>query len=96
MVAKMCAYNTRIVVMMESVFAINVVLTMCFVGVAHSLGRKEYGRLGLGESNLEEKSKPTVIPLLRSKKCIHVSCGSAVSYAVTKDGGCLYCLLVST
>jgi len=42
----------------------NVVLTASLLGVAHSLGRKEYGRLGLGESDLEEKSKPTVIPKL--------------------------------
>ena len=71
---------------------ISVVLTVpvCFIGVAHSLGRKEYGRLGLGESNLEEKSKPTVIPLLKSKKVVHVSCGTAVSYAVTNDGMCLF------
>jgi len=54
--------------------------------VVHSLGRKEYGRLGLGKDNLEEKSKPTVVPKLRSKKCVHVCCGTAVSYAVANDG----------
>jgi len=57
--------------------------------MVHSLGRKEYGRLGLGESVLEEKSKPTVVPKLRGKKCVHVSCGTAVSYAVASDGVCL-------
>lgn len=55
-------------------------------GTVYSLGRKEYGRLGLGESGLEEKSKPTVVPKLQGKKCVHVSCGTAVSYAVTNDG----------
>jgi len=65
---------------------------MCLVGVTHSLGRKEYGRLGLGEKDLEEKSKPTVIPKLRSKKVVHVSAGTAVSYAVTNDGMRLNCL----
>ena len=60
------------------------------VGVVYSLGRKEYGRLGLGENDLEEKSKPTVVPKLRSKKCVHVSCGTAVSYAVDSDGVCYF------
>jgi len=59
-----------------------------FVGVVYSLGRKEYGRLGLGTKNLEEKSKPTIIPKLQSKKCVHVECGTAVSYAVASDGAC--------
>jgi len=66
--------------------------SLCLLGVVHSFGRKEYGRLGLGENNLEEKSKPTIIPKLQSKKCVHVSCGTAVSYAVTNDGLCLRCL----
>jgi len=61
--------------------------------VVYSLGRKEYGRLGLGENNLEEKSKPTVIPALRNKKCVHVNCGTAVSYAVTNDGIIFHFLL---
>jgi len=68
-----------------------VCFTFCSVGMVYSLGRKEYGRLGLSKNGLEEKSKPTVIPKLRSKKCVHVSCGTAVSYAVMNDG--VYCLL---
>lgn len=55
-------------------------------GVVYSLGRKEYGRLGLGENNLEEKSEPTVIPELRGVKCVGVACGTAVSFAVAEDG----------
>ena len=55
-------------------------------GVVYSFGRKEYGRLGLGKNGLEEKSKPTIIPKLRSKRCVHVDCGTAVSYAVASDG----------
>ncbi|XP_078538714.1 regulator of chromosome condensation isoform X2 [Lissotriton helveticus] len=52
-------------------------------GRAYSLGRAEYGRLGLGES-AEEKNEPTLIPGLPSVSS--VACGASVSYAVTKDG----------
>ncbi|XP_063300521.1 regulator of chromosome condensation [Pelobates fuscus] len=52
-------------------------------GKAYSLGRSEYGRLGLGEQ-AEEKSEPTVIPDL--PKIASVACGASVSYAVTRDG----------
>lgn len=52
-------------------------------GKAYSLGRSEYGRLGLGET-AEEKSEPTVIPDL--PKIASVACGASVSYAVSKDG----------
>lgn len=58
-------------------------------GNAYSLGRAEYGRLGLGEG-AEEKSIPTLISRL---PCVSsVACGASVGYAVTKDGkwGCLY------
>ncbi|EDL30108.1 regulator of chromosome condensation 1, isoform CRA_c [Mus musculus] len=52
-------------------------------GKAYSLGRAEYGRLGLGEG-AEEKSIPTLIsrlPVVSS-----VACGASVGYAVSKDG----------
>nr|XP_033812255.1 regulator of chromosome condensation isoform X2 [Geotrypetes seraphini]XP_033812256.1 regulator of chromosome condensation isoform X2 [Geotrypetes seraphini]XP_033812259.1 regulator of chromosome condensation isoform X2 [Geotrypetes seraphini]XP_033812260.1 regulator of chromosome condensation isoform X2 [Geotrypetes seraphini]XP_033812261.1 regulator of chromosome condensation isoform X2 [Geotrypetes seraphini] len=52
-------------------------------GKAYSLGRAEYGRLGLGQG-AEEKSKPTLIPGLPS--VASVACGASVSYAVSKDG----------
>ncbi|XP_029475514.1 regulator of chromosome condensation isoform X2 [Rhinatrema bivittatum] len=52
-------------------------------GKAYSLGRAEYGRLGLGEG-VEEKSKPTLISGLPS--IASVACGASVSYAVSKDG----------
>ena len=58
----------------------------------YSLGRKEYGRLGLGTKGLEEKSKPSIVPKLQSKKCVHVECGTAVSYAVAGDGLCMFFL----
>ncbi|XP_069080213.1 regulator of chromosome condensation isoform X3 [Pleurodeles waltl] len=52
-------------------------------GRAYSLGRAEYGRLGLGEG-AEEKNEPTLISGLPSVSL--VACGASVSYAVTKDG----------
>lgn len=55
------------------------------LGKAYSLGRAEYGRLGLGEG-AEEKSTPTVIPDLPSISS--VACGASVGYAVSSDGEC--------
>ncbi|KAK2168914.1 hypothetical protein LSH36_13g10022 [Paralvinella palmiformis] len=55
-------------------------------GCVYSLGRKEYGRLGLGKENLEEKSAPTLVPRLKDEKCVHVDCATAVSFAVTDKG----------
>ncbi|KAJ8781011.1 hypothetical protein J1605_001054 [Eschrichtius robustus] len=52
-------------------------------GRAYSLGRAEYGRLGLGEG-AEEKSIPTLISRLPAVSL--VACGASVGYAVTKDG----------
>uniref|UniRef100_G1TPV2 RCC1-like domain-containing protein n=1 Tax=Oryctolagus cuniculus TaxID=9986 RepID=G1TPV2_RABIT len=52
-------------------------------GKAYSLGRAEYGRLGLGEG-AEEKSIPTLISKLPA--VTSVACGASVGYAVTKDG----------
>ncbi|XP_018103719.1 regulator of chromosome condensation isoform X3 [Xenopus laevis] len=53
-------------------------------GKAYSLGRAEYGRLGLGE-NAEEQNEPTPVPNLPKIKS--VACGASVSYAVSTDGG---------
>lgn len=55
-------------------------------GKAYSLGRADYGRLGLGEG-AEEKSDPTPIPGLPNVSS--VACGASVGYAVTKDGKCV-------
>lgn len=54
-------------------------------GVTYSMGRAEYGRLGLGEDAVET-SLPTKIPTLSEKKVCHVTCGEAVSFAVTEEG----------
>ncbi|KAK6473183.1 regulator of chromosome condensation-like [Huso huso] len=52
-------------------------------GQVYSLGRAEYGRLGLGEGG-EEKSEPTAVPELTDAET--VACGASVSFAVTRNG----------
>ncbi|XP_029486051.1 regulator of chromosome condensation-like isoform X2 [Oncorhynchus nerka] len=59
--------------------------TVCLdsAGKVYSLGRAEYGRLGLGQG-AEEKSEPTPVEGLDEAQV--VACGASVSYAVTKQG----------
>ncbi|CAI5663300.1 regulator of chromosome condensation isoform X2 [Oreochromis niloticus] len=59
--------------------------TLCLdaEGQVYSLGRAEYGRLGLGEG-AEEKSEPT--PVMGIELAKGVACGASVSYAVTREG----------
>ncbi|XP_063734306.1 regulator of chromosome condensation [Eleginops maclovinus] len=52
-------------------------------GQVYSLGRAEYGRLGLGEG-AEEKSEPTHVAGM--EPACGLSCGASVSYAVTREG----------
>lgn len=54
-----------------------------FAGQVYSLGRAEYGRLGLGEG-VAEKSEPTAVTGI-TRACV-VACGASVSYAVSKEG----------
>ena len=57
----------------------------------YSLGRKEYGRLGMGE-NAVDLAVPTPVPALQSEKCIDVAAGESVSMAITESGNSrLYC-----
>ena len=61
-------------------------------GQVHAIGRVEYGRLGLGDQNTEggkaDAVVPTLVPRLANKKCVDISCGTTVSFAVTEDGEC--------
>ncbi|XP_029308496.1 regulator of chromosome condensation [Cottoperca gobio] len=59
--------------------------TLCLdaEGQVYSLGRAEYGRLGLGEG-AEEKSEPT--PVMGMEPASRLTCGASVSYAVTREG----------
>ncbi|GFY49462.1 regulator of chromosome condensation [Trichonephila inaurata madagascariensis] len=54
-------------------------------GLVYSMGRKDYGRLGLGE-DCEEKSVPTLLTTLENENCNNISCGNCVSFSVTKEG----------
>lgn len=60
--------------------------TLCLdaEGQVYSLGRAEYGRLGLGQE-AEEKSEPTTVTGM--EPVCKVACGACVSYAVTREGG---------
>ncbi|XP_065221614.1 regulator of chromosome condensation-like isoform X1 [Planococcus citri] len=55
-------------------------------GKTYVLGRKDYGRLGLGEESDDIIKEPTIIPSLEKKKVISICCGSSVSFAVTSEG----------
>lgn len=52
------------------------------------MGRKEYGRLGLGKDS-EDAAELIKIPKLANLKCVDIACGGATSFAVT-DTGDLY------
>ncbi|ETE69318.1 Regulator of chromosome condensation [Ophiophagus hannah] len=52
-------------------------------GKVYSLGRADYGMLGLGKE-VGEKNTPTAVPGL--PKSTSVACGERVGYAVTEDG----------
>ncbi|KAL6109008.1 rcc1 [Pungitius sinensis] len=52
-------------------------------GQVYSLGRAEYGRLGLGQG-AEEKCEPT--PVTGIEAASGLACGASVSYAVTREG----------
>ncbi|KAM8869371.1 regulator of chromosome condensation isoform 2-T4 [Spinachia spinachia] len=52
-------------------------------GGVYSLGRAEYGRLGLGQG-AQEKSEPT--PVTGIEPASGLACGASVSYAVTREG----------
>ena len=54
-----------------------------FSGNVHTLGRAEYGRLGLGE-NCGERREPAMVKL--EGKCTDISAGSSVSFALMEDG----------
>lgn len=54
-------------------------------GRTYAIGRKEYGRLGLG-NEMKDATDLVEIPGLKDKEVVHIASGSATSFAVTKDG----------
>ena len=61
---------------------------VCQNGRVYTLGRKEYGRLGLGE-NSDEPRVPRNVPDVND--VIRVAAGSACTFAVTKSGDVYSC-----
>lgn len=51
----------------------------------HVIGRKDYGRLGLGEVK-EDLEELTPIGAMNDKKVVEICCGDANSFAVCDDG----------
>lgn len=52
----------------------------------YAIGRKEYGRLGLGEVTEELVDKLTPIKALENVNVVQLECGESCSFAVTDDG----------
>lgn len=52
----------------------------------YAIGRKDYGRLGIGEIEEELIDKVTLIKKLDDLKIVQLDCGECCSFAVTDDG----------
>lgn len=60
-------------------------LTLDTEGKVYAIGRKEYGRLGLGK-DCQDATELIEVVALKDKKVINIACGSATSFAVTEKG----------
>lgn len=58
-------------------------------GKVYAIGRKEYGRLGLG-NDCEDASELKLVETLKDKVCTYIACGTSTSFAVT-DKGNFFC-----
>ncbi|KAK7100546.1 regulator of chromosome condensation-like isoform X2 [Littorina saxatilis] len=55
-------------------------------GKVYTLGRADYGRLGLGEDIKTEVTEPTLVAALQSETCVDIAAGGCVSFALTNTG----------
>lgn len=56
-----------------------------------AIGRKDYGRLGLGDVEGEDVDTLTPIQALNNFNVAQLDCGEACSFAVLDNGSCVYC-----
>ena len=61
------------------------VMLLDAAGKVFSLGRHDYGVLGLGDDVTAEVSVPTLVQGIQTP-AVEIGCGTAVSYAVTSEG----------
>lgn len=54
-------------------------------GECFAIGRKEYGRLGLGDV-AEDVEELQLVPSLKKKVVVEIACGEISSFAITQDG----------
>lgn len=54
-------------------------------GKVYAIGRKEYGRLGLGK-DCADAAELMEVTSLKDKNCVYIGCGSSTSFAVTDKG----------
>lgn len=52
----------------------------------YAIGRKDYGRLGLGKLDVDAIDELTPIKALDKLDILELECGECVSFAITKDG----------
>lgn len=79
-------------------FYFSITLILCFIGGQHhtlvltndskcyAIGRKDYGRLGIGEIDEELVDKCTSIKKLENLNVVQLECGECCSFAISDDG----------
>ena len=71
----------------QVVFGQHHVMLLDSAGKVYSLGRHDYGVLGLGEGVTAEVHVPTQVRgELETEACVEIACGTSVSFAVTSTG----------
>ena len=55
-------------------------------GSVYVIGRKDYGRLGLGASCTQDQSNLAEIVALKDQNCTYIATGLSTSFAIDKEG----------